>query len=307
MEKKGGDIGEYTLYLNAISGIDIDVTDAGATYSALIGWLTSEEGGIRWGMNIIKFFLMLIAFYVLSVICGRLSAKAINAWKGLSEILRHFLVKAVRRMILAVGFVVSLTALEINVGPVMAVIGAAGFVVAFALQGTLSNFASGLLIMFYRPFDVGDIVDVAGVQGTVSSMTLMSTRIKSFDNKIITVPNNSIWGGVITNATASDIRRVDLVFGIGYGDSIDKAQGILENIVKDHELVMKTPETVIRVHELADSSVNFICRPWVKTGDYWTVYWDITSAVKKRFDEEGVSIPFPQQDVHVHTAAAAEE
>ena len=156
------------------------------------------------------------------------------------------------------------------------------------------------LILIYRPFDVGDFVDVAGVTGTVESMTLMTTCIKTADNKRVVVPNNSIWGNVITNVTGNATRRVDMVFGIGYTDDAEKARGIIEDILKSNALVLKDPEPVVRMHELADSSVNFICRPWSSTGDYWAVYWEVTQEVKKRFDAEGISIPFPQRDIHVY-------
>lgn len=136
-------------------------------------------------------------------------------------------------------------------------------------------------------------------------MNLLSTHVKTFDNKMMIVPNNDIWGGVITNATGTNERRVDMVFGIGYDDDIDKAQKILEEIVSQHELVLEEPEPTIRMHELADSSVNFVCRPWARTGDYWTVYWDITRQVKRRFDEAGISIPYPQRDVHLYNETPA--
>jgi small conductance mechanosensitive channel len=181
----------------------------------------------------------------------------------------------------------------------MAMVGAARFVVAFAMQGTLSNYASGLMIMLYRPYDIGDVVDVAGIIGTVESMTLVSTSIVTADNRLMIVPNNSIWGNIITNVTHSDTRRVDMTFGIGYDDNIEQAQKVMEQILSEHPLVLKDPAPTIKVSELADSSVNFICRPWVKTADYWTVLWEVTRTVKERFDEEGISIPYPQSDIHV--------
>jgi small conductance mechanosensitive channel len=212
-------------------------------------------------------------------------------------------VTAVRRLTIIVGVIVGLAALEVNIGPLLAVIGAAGFVVAFALQNSLGNFASGILIMMFRPFDVGDAVEVAGIAGTIKAVNLLSTQMMTFDNKAVIIPNNEVWGGVITNMTATGQRRVDMVFGIGYDDDIDMAQRILEDIVANHELVLKEPEPVIRMNELGDSSVNFIVRPWAQTQDVWTVYWDITREVKKRFDKEGISIPFPQRDVHVYNTA----
>jgi small conductance mechanosensitive channel len=201
---------------------------------------------------------------------------------------------------MVIGFVVALSALEVNIAPLLAAIGAAGFVIGLALQGTLSNFASGLLILFYRPFDVGDVIDAGGVSGIVDSVSLVSTHVRTFDNKMMIVPNNDIWGGTITNATASETRRVDMVFGIGYDDDVDIAKGILERIVSEHPLVLDDPAPVIQLNELGDSSVNFICRPWAKNTDYWKVYWDITRSVKQEFDRTGISIPFPQRDVHLH-------
>ncbi len=156
------------------------------------------------------------------------------------------------------------------------------------------------MILYFKPFDVGDWVEVAGVSGSVASLNLVSTTINTGDNKKIIVPNNAIWGDVITNATGTEQRRVDMVFGIGYGDDMAKAQEILEKVISEHRAVLDDPAPNIRVHELADSSVNFIVRPWVKTDDYWSTYWDVTRKVKEEFDAAGVSIPFPQSDLHIY-------
>lgn len=215
------------------------------------------------------------------------------------------MVDAIRRVTIIAGLIVGLAAIGVNTTPLVAIIGAAGFVIAFALQNTLSNFASGLLIMFYKPFDTGDFVETSSVSGKVKSMTLVTTNMMTPDNKLLVVPNNELWGKVITNVTGSNERRVDMVFGIGYNDDIGCAEQVLKDLVTTHPLVLKDPEPVIRVSELGDSSVNLICRPWVKTADYWTVYWELTRAVKERFDEEGISIPFPQQDVHIYNNPAA--
>ena len=308
LKAKGGEIESYEKYINAVSGIQLDiaqVSDVSATWSLLTGWLASEQGGKRWAWNIGKFLAILIIAIIAAAILGKLVDKGLKRSTRVSGLLSEFVNKAVRRTVIFVGLIVGLSALEINVGPVMAVIGAVGFVVAFALQGTLSNFASGILILMYRPFDVGDVIEAAGIAGKVESMTLVSTRIKTFDNKAMIVPNNAIWGGVITNATGTAMRRVDMVFGIGYSDDIAKAQAILEDIVAGHKLVLADPEPVIKLNELGESSVNFICRPWAKTADYWAVYWDITRAVKEQFDRAGVSIPFPQRDIHVYHETSA--
>jgi len=304
---KGGDRTSYDVYIKAVSGIKVDVTDASATWTTVSGWVKSPEGGIRWAANVLQFLFILFAFYVLSVVASKAAGRALAKSQNLSTLLSQFIVLSVRRIVLFAGFFVGLSAMEVNVGPVLAIVGAAGFVIAFALQNSLSNFASGILMLVYRPFDLGDFVNVAGVGGTVESMNLLSTQLRLPDNQLVVVPNNSVWGGVITNVTGISQRRVDLVFGIGYSDDADKAQTILEAIVNEHELVLKDPAPVIKLHELADSSVNFVCRPWVKPADYWAVYWDVTRAVKRRFDAEGISIPFPQRDVHVYQQAGAAE
>ena len=304
LDAKGGETEEYDTYIKAVSGITVDVTDASATWTTITGWLMSSEGGIRWAVNLIKFTVIVIVFYLLSIVTGKAAQKGFSKSKHFSSLLRKFLVLSARRLVLFIGFFVGLSALEINIGPVLAIIGAAGFVIAFALQNSLSNFASGILMLIYRPFDIGDMIIVAGVLGKVESMNLLSTQLRTPDNQLVIVPNNSAWGDVITNVTGITQRRVDLVFGIGYSDDIDKVQKILEEIVNANEQVLKEPEAVVKLHELADSSVNFICRPWVKPDDYWDVYWDITREVKRRFDEEGVSIPFPQRDVHIYQEEA---
>lgn len=300
LKTKGGKVEEYDSYINAISGVEVDVSDASATWTVIRGWLTSPEGGIRWAKNIFLFLLIILISWVLSKAVSKAVQTAVVNIKGASELLKDFIVNISRKVVFVVGFVVALTMLEVNVGPLLAAIGAAGFILGFALQGTLSNFAAGIMILIYRPYDVGDLVDVAGTLGKVDAMTIVSTTLRKVDNQKVVVPNNMIWGDIITNITGTSKRRVDMVFGIGYGDDIAKAQQILEEIVENHDSVLKDPEPVVKVHELADSSVNFVVRPWVNTENYWDVHWDITRSVKERFDAEGVSIPFPQRDVHVN-------
>ncbi len=297
---KGGKKDEYNAYINAISDIKVNVSDASATWIMIKSWVTSSEGGLRWALNIIQFIVIMIISYFLSIVSGRLVRKIFLNSKNFSTLLLKFLQLGARRLVLLIGLFIGLSALEINIGPVLAIVGAAGFVIAFALQNSLSNFASGILTLIYRPFDIGDMINVAGTLGQVETMNLLSTQLRTPDNQLVVVPNNSVWDNVIINVTGITQRRVDLVFGIGYSDDIDKAQKILEEIVTEHEFVLKQPEPIVKLHELADSSVNFVCRPWVKPVHYWDVYWDITREVKRRFDLEGVSIPFPQQDVHFY-------
>jgi small conductance mechanosensitive channel len=163
------------------------------------------------------------------------------------------------------------------------------FIVGFALQGILGNFASGIMILIYRPFDVDDLIDVGGIFGKVEKMSLVSTSLLTLDNQLFIVPNSKIWGDVIKNETAQKIRRIDMVFGVSYSDNIPKVESILKEIVESHPLVLDSPSPVIHLHKLNESSVDFVVRPWVKVNNYWEVYWDITRAVKLRFDEEGIT------------------
>jgi len=304
-ELKGGkveEVEEYRQYVSAVAGIEVDVTDVSATWATLSGWLLSEEGGLRWVKNISMFLAIVLVAMFLARLVGKAIEKVMARSSQTSQLLGDFMIVTSRRLVQAIGVIVGLAALEVNVGPLLAVIGAAGFVIAFALQNSLGNFASGILIMVFKPFDVGDLVEIGGVLGTVKSMNLLSVLVHTPDNKAVIIPNNTIWSGSITNVTGTSTRRVDLLFGIGYGDDIEKAQGIMEQVLSEHPLVLKDPEAVVRVTALADSSVNFVCRPWVKTEDYWDVFWDVTRTVKERFDRNGVSIPFPQQDIHVINA-----
>lgn len=301
-ERKGGDPGEFRTYASAVSGVTLDMKDTRATLSAIQGWLTSEDGGIKWGLGILKFLVIMGAFWIVSAILSALVRKAVNRHQGISDLLKRFINKLVRRTIVLVGLIVALSTVGVKVGAMLALLGGGAFIIGFALQDTLGNFAAGLMLLLYRPFDVGDVVEVGGVTGKVDNVSLVNTTITTFDNKVVLVPNKSVWGEVITNATASAERRVDMVFGIGYDDDTEQARTLLEKIVAEHELVLAEPEAVVKLHELADSSVNFICRPWCKTPDYWTVYWDITRRVKADFDANEISIPYPQQDVHLHRA-----
>ena len=294
----------YRRYIDTVSGISLEVTDAHSAWKSISGWVMSEEGGIRWLINIAKFLAILLAAWFISRLLSKAARRALEISPSNSQLLNDFIVNIIHKVVMLVGLLVGLSALEVNVGPIMAIVGAAGFVVAFALQGTLSNFASGIMLMLYRPYDIGDSVEVAGIKGTVKSMTLVSTSIITADNRMMVVPNNSIWGNVITNATHSETRRVDMTFGIGYDDDIEQAEHIMNKILSEHPLVLQDPAPTVALNELADSTVNFNCRPWVKTEDYWTVYSEVTRAVKEAFDKEGISIPYPQMDLHLDPAKA---
>jgi small conductance mechanosensitive channel len=273
------------------------------TISQVSTWL--QENGPDLLVKIVIFVAILIVFKMLAGVVRRLVRRAVSSSKlDISELLQDFFVSIASKLTLVIGFLIALSQFGVEIGPLVAGLGVAGFIVGFALQDSLGNLAAGLMILLYRPFDVGDFIDAAGMTGKVEAMSIASTTLLTVDNQLLIIPNSKIWGDVIRNVTAKDTRRVDLVFGIGYDDSIPKAEAILSEIVQNHELVLKDPEPVIKLHNLGDSSVDFVVRPWAKTSDYWDVYWDITREVKERFDSEGISIPYPQSDVHLHQQKA---
>ena len=267
-------------------------------------WLIQE--GPRLAFQIGVAFVVFLLFALLAKIVGRLTRKALDSERAqFSQLLEDFIVSFVVKAIIVFGLLVSLSQMGIELGPLLAGVGVAGFILGFAVQDSLSNFAAGLMLLAYRPYDVGHSIEAAGVLGKVSNMSLVSTTIVTFDNQRLVVPNSKIWGGVIRNISAEPTRRVDMVFGIGYNDDIDQAEAVLRDIVTSHELVLEDPEPVIQLDALADSSVNFVVRPWTLNGDWATVRWDVTREVKRRFDAEGISIPFPQRDVHMHQSESA--
>jgi len=284
------------------SGI-FNVNVAGNLFSRWMKSITTwfSHNGAKIAVKILLFAIILLASRMLAQVVRRGLDRALRSSKvRITELLRRMIVNTTYNILMLIGTLIALAQFGISLGPIMAGLGVAGFIIGFALQDTLANFASGMMILFYRPYDVGDVVEIAGVFGKVDKMSLVSTSILTFDHQTIVVPNNKIWGDVIKNVTDQKIRRVDLVFGISYSDDIEKAEKVLAEILQQHEKVLDNPAPMVRLHELNDSSVDFVVRPWVKTDDYWDVYWDITRAVKLRFDEEGISIPFPQQDVHLY-------
>ncbi len=209
-------------------------------------------------------------------------------------------------LLLAVVVLAALGQLGVQTTSFIAILGAAGLAIGLAMQDSLSNFAAGVMVVLFRPYKVGDFIEGGGVSGTVDEVQIFTTVLKTPDNKKVIVPNGQIVAGTITNYSAFDRRRVDLVFGCGYEDNIGTVKRVLNEIVDKNARVLSDPEPTVAVLELADSSVNFAVRVWVNTSDYWPTYFEITEAVKLRFDEEGISIPFPQQDVHMHQVAPGE-
>jgi len=306
MRALGMETRQYRQQVLTVTGeITTDVLDVGIVAGLFSQWgktsfdlLTKEGPKLIFRLLLVLFILF--AFFQLAKLIQKGVDRALGSARvRISHLLRRMIVSSVRNLVVIFGVLIAISQLGISLGPLLAGIGIAGFIIGFALQDSLSNFASGMMILMYRPFDVGDVVDAGGVNGKVSHMSLVNTTFMTFDNQKLIVPNNLIWQSVITNVTAQQTRRIDLMFGIAYEDDIEKAERVLQEIVAANEAVLSEPEPQIKLHELGDSSVNFIVRPWVRTTDYWETYWDITKAVKLRFDEEGLSIPYPQRDVHI--------
>ncbi|MEM8561347.1 MAG: mechanosensitive ion channel domain-containing protein [Pseudomonadota bacterium] len=258
----------------------------------------TETYVIPWGLRVV---LALIIFIV-----GRMVVSAIVSFtrkvltgRGMDEILIGFVIAILRWMLLLFVVIAALSQLGINTTSLVALIGAAGLAIGLSLQSSLSNLASGVMLIIFRPFTKGDFVEAGGATGVIDNISIFTTTMTTPDNKEVIVPNGAIIGGNITNYSARDTRRVDMVFGCAYDDDVRKAKQVLEEILASDERVLKDPEPVVALGELADSSINFLVRPWVKAEDYWSVMWDTTEAVKLRFDEQGLSIPFPQMDLHI--------
>jgi small conductance mechanosensitive channel len=280
---------------------------SGLSWNSIIEFLKSNgidsSTVVALGKNIV---VALVIFYV-----GRIAISLVV--RGLRKLMQRqevdktletFVCNLVRMALMVVVIIAAISALGIETTSFIAIFGAAGLAIGLALQGSLSNFAAGVLIVLFRPYRVGNYVEAAGVSGTIEQVQILTTILVTPDNKQVVVPNSQIMNSIITNYSAKDTRRVDMVVGVSYSDDLDKVRKTLEQLVAADDRILADPACTIAVSQLADSSVNFVVRPWVKAADYWGVTFDLTEAIKKRFDQEGISIPFPQQDVHVHKAYA---
>lgn len=254
---------------------------------------------IPWAINI---GFALLIFIVGRIVVGVIVSTFIKLM-GKSKydpMLVNFLGSILRAVLMLVVIIASLNQLSVDTTSLVAIIGAAGLAIGLSLQDSLKNFAAGVMLLVFKPIRSGDFVDAGGTSGTVQNIGIFTTTLNTPDNKEVIVPNGRIYGDNITNYSAKETRRVDMVFGIGYDDDILKAKNILLELTEQDDRILKDPAPVVVVAELGDSSVNFAVRPWAKTADFWGVKFDFTEKVKLRFDEEGISIPFPQMDVHVH-------
>ncbi len=260
-----------------------------------------QTDGLAFGIDVV---LALLIFFVGRIIIGVLvrGMSAAMQKNGVEKTLETFVNNLVRTALLIVVIIAAIGQLGIQTTSFIAVFGAAGLAVGLALQGSLSNFASGVLIVLFRPYKVGDFVEAAGISGSIEQVQILTTIFKTGDNKQVIVPNSQVMNSIITNYSANDTRRIDMVVGVSYDDDLDKVRKTLEEIVAADTRVLDDPAPQIAVSELADSSINFIVRPWCATSDYWGLKLDLTETIKKRFDEENISFPYPQQDVHLYKA-----
>jgi small conductance mechanosensitive channel len=307
MEQLELDTAEYRQLLIETTGqLGTEILDTKVAFGLFQQWLNRlktwfVDNGPGVFFQTLVFLVIVIAFFFLARVVRRVVKKAVSSSRlRLSQLMQRIIVSTAGNAIIVLGLLIALSQLGFSLGPILAGLGIVGFIVGFALQDTLANFAAGLMILAYRPFDVGDMVEASGVFGKVNAMNLVSTTILTIDNQTLVVPNGKIWGDVIKNVTAQTMRRVDMVFGVSYTDDIPHTEKVLREIVDEHPKVLDDPEPVIKLHNLGESSVDFVVRPWVKTDDYWDVFWDVTREVKLRFDREGISIPFPQRDVHYY-------
>ena len=249
---------------------------------------------------------MALVIFVIGKWVAKLVTKMVRALlvkAKVDDILADFVSAIVKGALLLVVIIAALDQLGVDTTSLVALIGAAGLAVGLALQNSLQNFAAGVMLLIFRPFKAGDFIDAAGVSGVVEGISIFSTTMRTGDNKEMIIPNGAIYGGIITNFSAKDTRRIDMVVGIGYDDDIRKAKDIIWEVLNADERILKDPAPTVAVSELADSSVNFVVRPWVKSGDYWGVMFDFNEKIKLTFDEKGISIPYPQMDIHTHKVA----
>jgi small conductance mechanosensitive channel len=304
-------IPSLAVFLAQTTETAAETTEGGEDTSTSLGELFQDPAALaervgEWAVSLAPRVL----FAVLTLVVGLWVVKLVSRGmsnvmvKGkLDESLVRFLSSLLRMGLMKLVVIVALGNLGVQTASFVAILGAAGLAVGLALQGSLANFAAGVLILIFRPFKVGDYIEAGGQAGTVEAVAVFMTQLRTPDNKTIIMPNASVTGGSIVNYSAKDTRRIDLVFGIGYGDDIAKAKRVIEEVIRAEPRVLADPAPQIALSELGDSSVNVVARPWVASGDYWPTRFDLIEKVKLAFDANDITIPFPQRDVHLHQVA----
>ncbi|EGR1075452.1 small-conductance mechanosensitive channel MscS [Vibrio cholerae] len=280
-----------------IGGVDVPIVES---FNEMNTWLiTNSDLLIQYGVNVISAILILfVGNMVVKAVAGSV-AKVLRS-KEMDKAVVEFIHGLVRYTLFIIVLIAALSRIGVQTASVVAVLGAAGLAVGLALQGSLSNFAAGVLIVAFRPFKAGDYVEIAGVAGSVDSILIFQTVLKTPDNKMVVVPNSAVIGGAITNYSRHATRRVDMVIGVSYKSDLQKTKRVLRETLEKDPRILKDPDITIGVLTLADSSINFVVRPWCKTEDYWKVYYDSMQAIKEALDANGIEIPFPQMDVHLN-------
>jgi small conductance mechanosensitive channel len=307
LDGRGQETARYRqLLITATGALTTDILDgrvalglAAEGLDAIGTWLMTD--GVQLLFRLLIFALIILASMFGARVVRGIIRRGFARSGTYSALMRETVLSLTGKAVMVLGLLIGLSQMGVSLGPLLAGLGVAGFIVGFALQDALSNFAAGFMIVVYEPYDVGDLIEVTGARGKVDGMSLVATSIRTLDNQLLIIPNSRIWGDVIRNVTSQRVRRVDLTFGVAYDTDLDEAEGILTELVEQHEMVLSEPPPVIKVHELGDSSVDFIVRPWCRTDDYWDVYWDLTRGVKEAFDAAGIVIPFPQREVHLRT------
>jgi small conductance mechanosensitive channel len=286
----------------ALSLVDTDIASvlyAEAT-TKFKDWLANR--GANTLLSVLLFVAILIVARWLARLTRRVTERALrHSDQSVSQLLKEMLISISGTIVFLVGVLVALSQVGVSVTPMIAGLGVVGFIVGFALQDTLSNFAAGAMILAYRPFDTGDFISAAEVEGEVRKMNLVNTTIVTIDNRVLIIPNSKIWGGVIMNFTGQHLRRTDVIYSVSYGDDLDHVQRVLEELIASDQRFLTEPAPIVRVKQFSDSSIDFLVRAYAKTEEYWETLWALNKAVKQRFDAEGITIPFPQRDVHLPT------
>ncbi|MDF0553585.1 mechanosensitive ion channel domain-containing protein [Kamptonema sp. UHCC 0994] len=293
LDRKGGDSKYYRKYIEAITKAEIDVTDTQGLGVRVISWLKSDEGGLRWAGNLGKFVGIVLASAIVFQILGVIVSKLLKL-SNTSKLMRQFIVVIIKRGGIFVGVLLALTALEVSLAPVLAVLGGASFIFAFALQSNLGNFASGLMLMLYKPFDVGDEVELAGVFGTVDSISLASTRLKTLTADLVTIPNNTVWEDKIINYSHDQYRRIQLTIRSDYSNNISQVRKVLVEVAKDHPSILENPAPPTTGEiEFEEYYVQINLWVWTKTAEFWKTKSELFSMIQERFEKEGYSIATP--------------
>ena len=297
IEKSGG----FALSLVDAAILNVVLSE---TQDKLMDWLRVK--GASTFLSLTLFVGILILARWLARLARRVTERALrHTDQSISRLLKETIISMMGTVVFLIGVLVALAQVGVSVTPMIAGLGVVGFIVGFALQDTLSNFASGAMILAYRPFDTGDFISAAEAEGTVLRMNLVNTTIVTIENKVLIIPNSKIWGGVIMNMTGQRLRRTDIIYSVSYSDDIDLVQRVLEELIEADERWLSEPEPLVRLKQYSESSIDFMVRAYAETDQFWEAVWALNKSVKKRFDAEGITIPFPQRDVHTKAVLTA--